>query len=386
MTEKERLSIDNIFTETYYKLVQLSKEYVLYLIIDILKKSGIYSLIKSGFISVEDIVRDLQFISKAGRPISWMLSYIKDYSYLEMKKSGDSLYYKISRDLPVIDHHKIIRKMMKLDRNVQPSNLLLEKAAKGYPDFFKGNKSAVDILFTEDRMKLWNEYFNNNNSGYVVYNAIATLGLLKWLPRKHNIRILEIGGGMGSAAVFFLKEIHNQGLINKIKEYVFSDVSPILLRAGNKLIMEELPDDHIVELKALDFNKSFLSQGIKPSRLDLVYGVNTLHAAENIIRSLGNIYDSLTRGGKIILSECVRSRREGLLFQELIFNFLDNYADTKLSEVRPMPGFLDVESWERIFNETKFKNIEIITNVDTDGNKSCNVGDNVFAMIIKGEK
>jgi SAM-dependent methyltransferase len=206
------------------------------------------------------------------------------------------------------------------------------------------------------------------------------------LPHKNNIRILEIGGGMGSAAVFFLKEIHNQGLINKIKEYVFSDVSPILLRAGNKLIMEELPDDHIVELKALDFNKSFLSQGIKPSRLDLVYGVNTLHAAENIIRSLGNIYDSLTRGGKIILSECVRSRREGLLFQELIFNFLDNYADTKLSEVRPMPGFLDVESWERIFNETKFKNIEIITNVDTDGNKSCNVGDNVFAMIIKGEK
>ena len=386
MKSSGKLFIESIFTDKYYKLVNLSKEYVLYLIIDILKKTNIYPLIKSEFISVEKIIQDLNFIPKAKIPILWMLSYLKELRFLEIKQADNISYFKISKDFPDINPDTVIDRMLKIDRNVLPSNLLLEKAANGYSEFFQGRKTAVDILFTTDKMKLWTEYFSNNNSGYVVYNSFATLGLLKWLSDKEGIKILELGGGTGSASVFFLREMYNKNLIRKIEEYIFSDISPILLRVGNRAIMEELPDIQMVQLKTLDFNKSFFSQGIKPNSFDVVFGVNSIHAAEDLVSSLKNIYYSLKPDGLIILSECVRPKEKGLLFQELIFNLLDNYRDIKLSTLRPMPGFLDVKNWKRILKKTKFKNIELLTNIDSDSKRNSFYDKQVFAMILKGEK
>jgi SAM-dependent methyltransferase len=385
ITKEDRINIDHIFTDQYYELCNLSKKYVLYLIIDIFKKSNIHFLIKSDFVSVEKILRDLNFIAKAKIPIFWMLSYLKELGFLEVKQANNVSYFKISKDFPDINPDKVTDRMLKIDKDVLTSNLLLERAAKGYPDFFQGKRTANDILFTNDKMKLWTEYFNNN-SGYVVYNSFATWGLLKWLPDKENIKILEIGGGTGSASVFFLKEMYKRGLINKIEEYIFSDISPILLRIGNRAIMEELPDNQMIQLKTLDFNKSFFSQGIKPNSLDIVYGVNAIHAADDLVSSLENIYYALKPGGSIILSECVRPQKKGLLFQELIFNLLDNYRDMRLSEFRPMPGFIDVTSWKRIFKNTKFKNIELLTNIDSNNERNSAYDVKVFAMIIKGEK
>jgi SAM-dependent methyltransferase len=385
ITKEDRINIDHIFTDQYYELCNLSKKYVLYLIIDIFKKSNIHFLIKSDFVSVEKILRDLNFIAKAKIPIFWMLSYLKELGFLEVKQANNVSYFKISKDFPDINPDKVTDRMLKIDKDVLTSNLLLERAAKGYPDFFQGKRTANDILFTNDKMKLWTEYFNNN-SGYVVYNSFATWGLLKWLLDKENIKILEIGGGTGSASVFFLKEMYKRGLINKIEEYIFSDISPILLRIGNRAIMEELPDNQMIQLKTLDFNKSFFSQGIKPNSLDIVYGVNAIHAADDLVSSLENIYYALKPGGSIILSECVRPQKKGLLFQELIFNLLDNYRDMRLSEFRPMPGFIDVTSWKRIFKNTKFKNIELLTNIDSNNERNSAYDVKVFAMIIKGEK
>ncbi len=386
MKSSDKLFIESIFTDKYYELVNLSKEYVLYLIIDILKKTNIYPLIKSEFISVEKIIQDLNFIPKAEIPLFWMFFYLKELGFLEIKRANNISYFKNSKDLPDINPNKVIDMMLKIDRNVLPSNLLLKKAANGYPEFFHGRKTAVDILFTTDKMKLWTEYFSNNNSGYVVYNSFATLGLLKWLLDKEGIKILELGAGTGSASVFFLREMYNKNLIGKIEEYIFSDISPILLRVGNRAIMEELPDIQMVQLKTLDFNKSFFSQGIKPNSFDVVFGVNSIHAAEDLVSSLENIYYSLKPGGLIILSECVRPKENGLLFQELIFNLLDNYRDIKLSALRSMPGFLDIKSWKRIFKKTKFKNIELLTNINSDNKRNSFYDKQVFAMIIKGEK
>ena len=385
INKEDRTNIGHIFTNTYNELVRLSREYVLYLIIDIFKKSNIYSLISSRFVSVEDIIRELNFITQANMPIFWMVSYLKTFKILAVKQTDNISFFKISNKLPNINADKIIDSMLKIDRHVLPSILLLEKAADGYPDFFLGSKTAIDILITGDKMRLWSEYFNNNNSGYVVYNSFAALGLLNWMPRRAGIKIMEIGGGTGSASVFFFQELQKRGLISNIKEYIFSDISPIMLMAGNRTIIRQCPDIQMVQLKTINFNKSLLSQGIKPESLDVIYGVNSIHAAEDLSHTLENIYNVLKPGGMLILSECVRPNVNGLLFQELIFNLFDNYRGVKLSELRPMPGFLDIKSWKNIFRNAGFKKIESLTNVDA-VKKTDNYNDDAFAMIIKGEK
>ena len=58
----------------------------------------------------------------------------------------------------------------------------------------------------------------------------------------------------------------------------------------------------------------------------------------------------------------------------------------ELSELRPMPGFLDVKSWKSIFNKTKFKNIELLSNADSHKKRNSFYDEQVLAMIIKGEK
>jgi SAM-dependent methyltransferase len=386
ITKEDKKNIAHIFTDKYYELCDLSNEYVLYLVITVLKKSNITSLIRHEFVSIEKIIQHLVFIPEAEVVISWLFNYLREHGFLEIKQVNNVSYFKISKDLPNINPKNIIDRMLEIDQNVLPSNLLLERAATGYLDFFLGNRTAIEILFAADKMKLWNEYFNNNNSGYVVYNCLSTLGLLKWLPQKKGIKILEIGGGTGSASVYFLKEIYNRSLFSRIEKYIFSDISPILLRVGNRAIMAALPDNKMIQLQTLDFNKSFICQDIRPDSLDIIYGVNAIHTARNLIGTLENIYCVLRPGGSIVLSECVRPRKDGLLFQEFIFNLLDNYRDVEISELRPLPGFLDVESWKEIFRRTKFKDIQILTNTDCDNRANSLSDKKVFAMIIRGKK
>ncbi len=158
------------------------------------------------------------------------------------------------------------------------------------------------------------------------------------------------------------------------------------MRAGNRAIMEGCPDFRMLELKTLDFNKSFSSQRVEADSFDIVYGVNSLHAAEDLLRSIANVSYALKPGGLLVLSECARPKKKGLLFQEFIFNLLDNYRDMELSNIRPMPGFLDVQTWQIIFEAANMKKIDYLTNIDSI-NKSASInGDQVFAMIIKGEK
>src|SRR4030067_3311783 len=102
MKSSGKLFIESIFTDKYYELVNLSKEYVLYLIIDILKKTNIQSLIKSEFISIEKIIQDLNFIPKAKISLFWMFSYLKEFGFLEMKQSNNISYFNISNNLPDI--------------------------------------------------------------------------------------------------------------------------------------------------------------------------------------------------------------------------------------------------------------------------------------------
>jgi len=385
-TIENNTGMNDLFTDDYYKLVELSRKYVLCLIVDILERANIRNLIESGYFSTEKIIHDLSFVPQSKIPLNWMFEYLVDFGYLKDKKKDGVTFFIASNDLPEKDSDAINTEMLKIDVNVRPSNMLLEKAARGYPDFLLGNKTAVDILFTEDKMELWNKYFSNSNRGYVVHNALAASGLLRWLPDRPGLRILEVGGGTGNAAVYFLKEMNVRGLLDNIEEYIFTDVSPVLLRSGNHTIMRELPDAEMVRLKTLDFERSFVAQGIEPGSLDVVYGVNSLHAAGDIMKSMEYIHSVLKPGGFLLLSECARPKRDGLLFQELIFNLFDNYRGMELSEIRPMPGFLDIESWKKILSEAKFNDIELLSNIDFDyaGNNICK--NEIIAIIVKGDK
>lgn len=384
---EEREAIANIFTKEYYELTYFNGiTYVSHLILQLFKNTGILGLLKNKYASSDEIIAEFNFTPKAKYALEWMLSFLNQGGFLRKleNKDGKRYYYDKTDN---IDLQALRQKTIERDEKIIPSAKLMEYVISEYPNFFNGQKRGFEIIFATDKMMLWNEYFSNDNSGYSVYNSLGTLGVLKWSLNRNNIRLLEVGGGTGGASSSLIDKLKDRKLLSRISEYIFSDVSPVFLRIGNRAIMSRVGDEFQYSLKRLDFDKPIVEQGIKENEIDIVYAVNSLHVAKNLVSSLKNIHQVIKPGGMIILSECCRLNETYLLFQEFIFNLLDNYVDVDLdNNLRPTPGFLDYEHWRSNLGVAGFKNIEAIFNTDGSYPADLNTKVDISAAVIKGEK
>jgi len=384
---EEQEAIADIFTKEYYELAHFNGiTYVSHLILQIFENLGVLGLLRNKYSCGDEIIVEFNFIPKTKYVLEWMLSFLSQGGFLKKSDDKDGARYYCDRE-DNIDLQALRQKTIERDEKIIPSARLMEYVISEIPNFFKGQKRGFEILFAQDKMTLWNDYFSNDNSGYSVYNSLGTLGILKWALKGNNIRLLELGAGTGGATSALIDKLKERGLLSAIAEYIFSDISPAFLRLGNSVIMARVGDDFQYSLKRLDFDKPLTGQGIKENEIDVVYGVNALHVAKNLVGALKNIYQVLKPGGMIILSESCRPRENYLLFQEIIFNLLDNYVDVDLdNNLRPVPGFLDYEHWRRNLEAAGFKNIEAVFN--TDGSYPADLRNKVdiLAAVIKGEK
>src|SRR5204863_6783717 len=98
---------------------------------------------------------------------------------------------------------------------------------------------------------------------------------------------------------------------------------------------------------------------------DLVYGVNVLHVAKDLLFSLAQARDALAPGGCLVISECVRPYLNQPMYPELVFQILDSFTDVDIDpEFRPNPGFLTADHWRRAFNRAGFEHTEVKPELD----------------------
>ncbi|MDD2654894.1 MAG: class I SAM-dependent methyltransferase, partial [Candidatus Omnitrophica bacterium] len=286
ITNSEKEMIANIFTKKYYEVAYfLGIPYTSFLILELFNKNGVSNILKTKYVTSEEIIASTGFSSTAKYALEWMLSFLSQSGLLKKTNvRGIPEYYYDGQEN--IDSRSFYKKIIEVDREVIPSCNLMEYVISEYDNFFKGIKKGIEILFANDKIYLWNDYFNNNNSGYRVYNSFGAFGVAKWISNKKNITILEVGGGTGSATSFLLEKLKETNKLSIVDEYIFSDISPIFLRMGNKVIMSIVPDDFQYSLKKLDFDKPIIEQGFKENEFDVVYGVNSLHVAKNLATSL----------------------------------------------------------------------------------------------------
>lgn len=384
---EEQDTIANIFTRDYYELTYFyGVTYVSSIILQLFQNLGILGLLKNKYTSPCEIIAEFKFIPKAKYALDWMLSFLNQSGFLRKLENKDTKHYYYDQT-ENIDPQALSRKGIELDKKIIPSVKLMEYVISEYPNFFNGQKRGFEIIFAGDKMALWNEYFSNENSGYRVYNSLGALGILKWTAQRNNLKLLEVGGGTGGASSVLIDQLKEHKLLSRIGEYIFSDISPVFLRLGNRAIMNRVPDDFQYSLKRLDFDKPIVEQGIDENEIDIVYAVNALHVAKNLVSSLKNIYQVIKPGGTIIFSEYCRPDQTYLLFQEFIFCLLDNYVDVDLDDhLRPIPGFLDYEHWRRNLEAAGFKNIEAIFNTDGSYPADLRTKIDILAVLIKAEK
>lgn len=359
---------EELLSADYYAAYNLSAEYVLGIVTDILQAVGVVSFLNRSPRSLLQIVKRFRFANQAIIPLGWMLNFAVENGLLSRLIKNDGVYYEkyILKDFS--SRADIKRRILEFDNSFSISMELVDCVYENYQDFLLGNISGEKLLFSGSAKKSWPHYFDNKFSGYRIFNQMAAETIVDVIRKRKHVRILELGSGCGGAAVLLANILREGGLISRVTEYVFSDISPSFLLAAQRNSDMSVCGTKFV-FQRLDFDLCFQKQGFIDKNFDIVFGVNSLHIARDVVATFCFVRKVLRDNGVFVISELVRSRDDSPLFQEFIFNLLKSYqtALTRM-DVRTMPGFLSIHSWRKIFTLADFDNYRELTNVDLNKN------------------
>lgn len=377
----EEWYLNELFSPQIRNAWKLADFYLLKCIYEILEQTGIINFLKN-FISVNEIIKKMNYPERVYSSIEWMLNRLVLDNYL-IKECQNETKYKLSYKKMEYNLTELKSKALNIDPKTCSTFDMLDLMRKHYPQYLKGEKKGVDILFSPESITITNEYYKNNLF-YHVHN-IAGAKILNWdiENREEPVIILEIGGGLGAGTKEFILQ-RLKGKNKKIK-YYFTDISNKMLRETKKEVTNLLKDNEFIEIeyRKLDINKPFNIQGFAPSSVDIVWGVNAIHVSYDLRFTLYEILNLLKENGSLIISETVRAEGNKMIQQELILNTLDDYWNIKLDpEIRPRYGFMNWEEWVNALAKANFSEVKTIPDMSYLQSQY----DNCYAAVIRGIK
>lgn len=293
--------------------------------------------------------------------IAWMLRRLAGRGIVEPGAAGESPpRFRLCGALPDLDPAPVHELQRGVDPSWLPSYTLAETVSHDYAQFLRGERTGEEILFSPTRLRLWADFFSNANSHYAVTNVVGAVAVQEWWAPGPTT-ILELGGGLGSAATALLQRLRPAAPWEDVVEYRFTEFVPAFLRRGQQALQGRFPDASPLRFAPLDMNLRFAEQGVAPGSLSLVYAVNTLHVARDLDFTLGEIFDALAPGGQLVISECVRHSATQTIAVEFIFNLMQTFHAPLLNATyRPHGGFLTPAQWGAAMEAARFRDVRVL--------------------------
>ena len=213
-------------------------------------------------------------------------------------------------------------------------------------------------------MPLWLKYFHNDNLTYAVNNWVGAAVAADHLSSQRPLQILEIGAGTGSATEILVTVLDQHGLLSRLARYIVTEPNAYFRRCNQRKLAAQHPNLPL-EWATLDLNLPWNTQQIPSGEFDLVYAVNVMHIAKNLLFSLNEARSALAVDGWLVIGECIRPYANQPIYAELMFQILDSFTNVKTDpEIRPNPGFLTAEQWRRAFLRAGFGCVEVAPDVE----------------------
>ena len=174
--------------------------------------------------------------------------------------------------------------------------------------------------------------------------------------RNPDIKILELGAGIGGATEFFLRSFsaHEDEKIGTARyaEYDFTDISSSFFEKAQ----ETFKDHKRMRFKTLDITNNPTEQGYDPGTYDLIVAANVLHATRDLSTTLLHIHKLLKPHGKLVLLEITRP---GSLRSGFIFGLLPEWwlASEGYREWSPC---LSPEKWHDVLTQQGFSGTDVV--------------------------
>jgi SAM-dependent methyltransferase len=240
---------------------------------------------------------------------------------------------------------------------VAPAYQVLSLAAAALPAVLEGTLRGEEALFGPQTMGVWFSYFSNDNPLYAPANRVTAVAAVR--AAGPSPRILELGGGGGSAAQEIGRRLVAAGKVPWL--YHFTDLQPAFLRRGARVAQAALPPATAFRAFFYDINQPPCNQDVTPRQYDLIVAVNTVHLARDLTLTLTMLRSLLAEGGALVLGELVRPASTGAVHLELPFSLLSSYRETAASNSGNRPaGFLPEAMWREALAAAGFRHIEVL--------------------------
>jgi SAM-dependent methyltransferase len=315
--------------------------------------------------TVPEVLESHGWTPRAAIPLTWFFRKLAAEDHLRIEGAGAEAVYRSRGPLRVGDPERSEARARAIDPRSLPPFSVVHAMVEHVPAFLRGELSGEEVLFQPAKLPLWFDYFNNDNLLYQINNRLGAEAVFRALPAGRPADVVEIGGGSGSAALAVAERLAHDGVLSRIRSYVFTEIVPTFLRRAERNLRARWPG-LTVEFRRLDMDRDFSQQGLAPDSADVVYAVNTIHIAKDLAATLARVRQILRPGGVAVFSECVRPFEGQPIYVEFVFNFLENFTGVATDpETRPNHGFLTPNNWRRSLAAAGFEKPEILPDVET---------------------
>jgi NADPH:quinone reductase-like Zn-dependent oxidoreductase/SAM-dependent methyltransferase/acyl carrier protein len=238
---------------------------------------------------------------------------------------------------------KVLRNYIEKHPGHLPEALLCEGNCAELGSIFRGEKDAVQVLFSGIGAELLDHLYGDGlfTSHWLAAIAAAVSTAGQSLPEGRGLRILEIGAGTGGLASQVLPLLE-RGL----HSYTFSDVSAAFF-SGAAQKLAAFPE---VEFKTFDLEKPGVEQELEAGVFDFIIGTNVLHAVRDVRAALHNLHGLLAPGGSLIFMDTATPQ----LWTETVFGLTSGWWRFTDRDLRPEQPLLKRAQWETVLRETGF--------------------------------
>ena len=284
------------------------ERYSIDLAIDLLERLNVLEQLDQ-LRSVPELCQALAFQPRFSSTLSWLLQRLVETGCVETETANDGqrVYGLLSWPWP-----PQCSELRQIALKIDPANAatldLLDYAATLYPPVAAGKQNGEQGLFLPQGINLWLNYFHNNNLTYAVNNWLGAVVAANNLANQSSFQILEIGAGAGSGSEILLRSLNERGLLPRLQRYLITEPNAFFRRRSQRELAQHYPDLPL-EWTSLDMNRPWNTQGI--GEFTLVYGVNVLHVAKDLLFSLRQAGNALAPDGWLVISECVRPCQSG---------------------------------------------------------------------------
>ncbi|EFQ92956.1 hypothetical protein PTT_09821 [Pyrenophora teres f. teres 0-1] len=196
------------------------------------------------------------------------------------------------------------------------------------PDMLSGRKKAFEILDTEDTVGKFSRFLKE-------IDASAFFSCLG--HNKPNLRVLELGAGVGSATADIVKSLTRHDGTLLFSHYTVSDPSSGTVDAL-KTRFHGLPN---MDFQPFDIGIDAELQGFNEKDFDLIIAAGVLHSTPKLSDSLVRIRRLLAPSGRLLL----QSLRPGLKWSRYVLGCLPNWH-IGVDDGRAHEPYINVKRWQ----------------------------------------